>query len=166
MNLFSRASRPFAFFISLALLAAPSGAQDVAPPAVPAPQAVQAEGVVPWLYEGSNIPVDREWLFGDMENGLRYAVRSNGVPPDQVSIRIRIDAGSLHEREGEQGFAHLLEHLLFRESKYLGFAESIPRWQQMGATFGSDTNAETSPTHTVYKSVSYTHLTLPTNREV
>ena len=151
MNLFSRASRPFAFFISLALLAAPSGAQDVAPPAVPAPQAVQAEGVVPWLYEGSNIPVDREWLFGDMENGLRYAVRSNGVPPDQVSIRIRIDAGSLHERDGEQGFAHLLEHLLFRESKYLGFAEAIPRWQQMGATFGSDTNAETSPTHTVYK---------------
>ena len=115
------------------------------------PQFSQAESEVPWLYEGSNIPVDREWLFGEVDNGLRYAVRENGVPPDQVSIRIRIDAGSLHERDGEQGFAHLLEHLLFRESKYLGFAEAIPTWQRLGATFGSDTNAETSPTHTVYK---------------
>ncbi len=126
-------------------------AQDVAASPVPAPQAAQGENEVPWLYQGSDVPVDREWLFGDMKNGLRYAVRSNGVPPDQVSIRIRIDAGSLHERDDEQGFAHLLEHLLFRESKYLGFAEAIPTWQRLGATFGSDTNAETSPTHTVYK---------------
>lgn len=86
-----------------------------------------------------------------MDNGLRYAVRDNGVPPGQVSIRIRIDAGSLHETDSEQGFAHLLEHLSFRESKYLGVSEAIPTWQRLGATFGSDTNAETSPTHTVYK---------------
>ena len=151
MTLISRAARPLAFLLPLTLLAAPIGAQDNASIDVPVPQAIQGEGEVPWLYEGSNIPVDREWLFGAMDNGLRYAVRSNGVPPEQVSIRIRIDAGSLHERDSEQGFAHLLEHLLFRESKYLGFAEAIPRWQEMGATFGSDTNAETSPTHTVYK---------------
>ncbi|WP_197470503.1 pitrilysin family protein, partial [Erythrobacter sp. HI0019] len=30
-------------------------------------------------------------------------------------------------------------------------AEAIPTWQRLGATFGSDTNAETSPTHTVFK---------------
>ncbi|MEC8714483.1 MAG: insulinase family protein, partial [Pseudomonadota bacterium] len=61
------------------------------------------------------------------------------------------DAGSLHEEDSELGYAHLLEHLLFRESRYLGPAEAIPTWQRLGATFGSDTNAETSPTHTVYK---------------
>jgi len=86
-----------------------------------------------------------------MKNGLRYAVRGNGVPPQQVSIRVRIDAGSLHEKDAEQGFAHLLEHLLFRESKYLKQAEAIAAWQRLGATFGSDANAETSPTHTAYK---------------
>jgi len=115
------------------------------------PQSLQSGDEVPWLYRGSDIPIDREWQFGELDNGLRYAVRRNGVPPGQVSIRIRVDAGSLHERDGEQGYAHLLEHLLFRESKYLGPGEAIPTWQNMGATFGSDTNAETTPTHTVYK---------------
>ncbi len=118
---------------------------------IPEPRALQEGEETPWLYEGSNVPVDRKWLFGEMENGVRYAVRRNGVPPGQVSIRVRIDAGSLHEREFEQGYAHLLEHLLFRESKYLGQAEAIAAWQRLGATFGSDANAETSPTHTAYK---------------
>lgn len=115
------------------------------------PKSLQTGDETPWLYRGSDIPVDREWNFGELDNGLRYAVRHNGVPPGQVSIRIRVDAGSLHERDGEQGYAHLLEHLLFRESKYLGPGAAIPTWQRLGATFGSDTNAETTPTQTVYK---------------
>ena len=106
---------------------------------------------VPWLYRNSDVPQDREWVFGELANGLRYAVRRNGVPPGQVSIRIRVDAGALHEEDHEQGYAHLIEHLLFRQSKYLGNGEAIPTWQRMGASFGNDTNAETSQTHTVYK---------------
>ena len=39
-------------------------------------------------------------LFGEMPNGLRYAVRSNGVPPDQVSIRVRIGSGPNAENNG------------------------------------------------------------------
>ncbi|MEO5598848.1 MAG: insulinase family protein, partial [Novosphingobium sp.] len=105
----------------------------------------------PWLYRGSDVPQDKEWIFGELPNGLRYAVRKNGVPPGQVSVRVRIDAGSLNEREDERGFAHLIEHLVFRQSKYLGEAQAIPTWQRLGATFGSDTNAETTPTATTYK---------------
>ena len=127
---------------------APSPAQPIA---VPAPRALQTDGAVPWLYRGSDIPVDDQWLFGEMKNGLRYAVRRNGVPPRQVSIRVRVDAGSLHEQDPEQGFAHLLEHLLFRQSKYIAPGQAIATWQRLGATFGSDANAETSATHTVYK---------------
>ncbi|MEE1877234.1 M16 family metallopeptidase [Altererythrobacter litoralis] len=144
----------FALLVSPLAAPLPLAAQE-APVAVPAPQAppasLQSGDEVPWLYQGSDIPVDREWLFGEMKNGLRYAVRENGVPPGQVSIRIRIDAGSLHETDKEQGYAHLLEHMLFRESKYLGSGEAIPTWQRLGATLGHDTNAETTPTHTVYK---------------
>ena len=105
----------------------------------------------PWLYENSDVPPDPDWTFGELGNGLRYAVRPNGVPPGQVSIRIRVDAGSLYERAGEEGFAHLLEHLLFRQSKYLADGTAIATWQRLGASFGSDTNAETSTTQTVYK---------------
>jgi len=164
MSLFMRAASalslivaPFALSsITLAQEAQTQAPMEIAPAsvaeeAIPAPQALQSEGETPWLYEGSDVPVDREWLFGKMDNGLRYAVRRNGVPPGQVSIRVRVDAGSLHERDFEQGYAHLLEHLLFRESKYLGQAKAIETWQRLGATFGSDANAETSPTHTAYK---------------
>ncbi|NCP20037.1 MAG: insulinase family protein [Erythrobacter sp.] len=121
------------------------------PTALERPASLQAADETPWLYENSNIPVDREWNFGVLDNGLRYATRSNGVPPDQVSIRIRIDAGSMHEQESERGYAHLLEHLLFRQSRYLGVGEAIPAWQRLGATFGNDTNAMTTPTQTVYQ---------------
>lgn len=104
-----------------------------------------------WLYRGSDIPPDREWVFGELKNGLRYAVRRNGVPPRQVSIRIAVDAGSLNEGESERGYAHFIEHLTFRGSKYLADGEAKRFWQRMGATFGSDTNATTSPTQTIYK---------------
>ena len=162
MTTHSRAVRCLALLAPIALLSPPIAAQQAVPD-VPcsyaeegctreaAPKFLTAEGETPWLYENSDIPRDEAWLFGEMDNGLRYAVRRNGVPPDQVSIRVRIDAGSLHEEDSELGYAHLLEHLLFRESKYLGVSEAIPTWQRLGATFGSDTNAETSPTHTVYK---------------
>lgn len=106
---------------------------------------------LPWLYQNSDIPVDPAWTFGELKNGVRYAVRKNGVPPGQVTIRIRVDAGSLMETESERGFAHLLEHLTFRGSKYVPDGEAIRIWQRFGITFGSDSNAETTPTHTVYK---------------
>ena len=136
----------------------PTSAQQAAPVLAPAPAADDAlppqryaKPNDPWLFRGTDIPVDKDWLFGEMPNGVRYAVRHNGVPPGQVSIRIRIDAGSLYEKPSEQGFAHLIEHLTFRESKYLGNAQAIPTWQRLGASFGTDTNAQTTPTQTVYQ---------------
>lgn len=149
MTLLPRAVRRLALLLPLALLSPSATAQQALPAG--APESLQTGDEVPWIYRGSDVPRDKEWLFGEMDNGLRYAVRKNGVPPRQVSIRIRIDAGSLHEQDDERGFAHLMEHLSFRESKYLGPAMAIPTWQRLGATFGSDTNAETTPTHTVYK---------------
>jgi len=104
----------------------------------------------PWLYRGSDVPHDAEWKFGQLPNGLRWAVRANSVPPGQVSIRVRMDVGSMYERAGEAGYAHLIEHLVFRQSKYLGQSQAIPTWQRLGATFGSDTNASTTPTQTVF----------------
>lgn len=160
MTVNSRAIWRFAFVFPFTLLVPQSlAAQDAAAAAntqvavnpLPRPESLQAEGETPWIYENSDVPRDEEWLFGKLDNGIRYGVRHNGVPPGQVSIRVRIDAGSLYENDDELGYAHLLEHLLFRESKYLGQSEAIYAWQRLGATFGSDTNAETSPTHTVYK---------------
>ncbi len=112
---------------------------------------VPTERPAPWLYKGSDIPPDPNWLFGTLSNGVRYAVRRSGVPPQQVSVRVDIEAGSLNERDEERGFAHFMEHLSFRGSRYIADGEAIKTWQRLGATFGSDTNANTSQTQTVYK---------------
>ena len=135
------------FLIALAL-SAPAVAQRKVPVVA---AKVPAAAPVPWLYRGSDIPVDAAWTFGELANGVKYAVRRNGVPPRQVSIRVAIDAGSLMEQPGEGGFAHFNEHLSFRGSKFVADEEAKRVWQRLGATFGSDTNAATTPTQTIYK---------------
>ncbi|MCB2067886.1 MAG: insulinase family protein [Erythrobacter sp.] len=147
-------SRLAGVFIPLALLLpAPVLAQSActihAQPGADAPR--YAEPDDPWIYRGTDIPVDDQWLFGELPNGVRYAVRNNGVPPCQMSLRIAIDAGSINENDSERGWAHLIEHLVFRESRYFGNGEAIPYFQRLGAALGYDTNATTSPTQTVYK---------------
>ena len=141
-------------FLSLALgLGAPIAAQvapTVATPAVGLPSLAGVDRSA-WLYKGSDIQQDPAWRFGTLANGLRYAVRRNGVPPGQVSVRVRIDAGSLAETEGQRGYAHFIEHLSFRGSAYVPDGEAKRVWQRFGATFGSDTNAQTSPIATTYK---------------
>jgi zinc protease len=116
-----------------------------------------AAGDADWLYRGSDIPRDQAWTFGTLPNGVRYAVRRNAVPQGQVSVRVRIAAGSFHEQENERGWAHFVEHMAFRGTKAFGDGEGRRIWQQMGASFGSDSNASTSPTQTVYQ------LDLPKN---
>lgn len=135
--------------IAAPLLAQDHGAAGIAP-VQQDPQSLQ-RGEDNWFYEGSDLEQEREWLFGELSNGLRYAVRRNYVPQGQVAFRALVDSGSLYEAEAEQGYAHLLEHLLFRESEYLGPNEAFSRWQAMGAQIGIDANATTSPTQTVYQ---------------
>lgn len=134
----------------LSLAPQASGQNAASPATVPAPGSTIASRDA-WLYKGSDIAPDPAWRFGTLTNGLRYAVRKNGVPPGQVSVRIRIDAGSLMETDSERGYAHLIEHLSIRGSKYVPDGETKRIWQRFGATFGSDTNAQTTPTQTVYR---------------
>lgn len=142
-----------ALLLLSALGLAVSATAQVAPPTTPGPARAQAIQTAddPWLYKGSDIIQDTAWRFGRLPNGVRYAVRRNGVPPGQVAVRVRIDAGSLMETDSERGFAHLLEHLSFRGSVHVPDGDSKRIWQRLGVTFGSDSNAQTTFTHTVYK---------------
>lgn len=147
-------SRRFtALFLGAALLFPSLGAAQQARRPAPAATTAPAEAVdhSAWLYAGSDIPHDIGWRFGTLRNGLRFAVRRNGVPPGQVSIRLRVDAGSMMEQSEQGGWAHLIEHLSFRESRYLGSGEARRQWQRLGVSFGSDTNASTGQTATTYQ---------------
>ncbi|HEX7819470.1 MAG TPA: insulinase family protein [Sphingobium sp.] len=148
--------RTAASLLIIALLTAqPVGARSGAAlndklPKVAQAAAPAANAPRPWLYENSDVPIDPAWRFGTLSNGLRYAIRKNGVPPGQVSIRVRVDAGSLMEKPDERGFAHFIEHLTFRGSRDVPDGEAKRIWQRLGATFGSDSNAQTTPTGTTY----------------
>ncbi|MEJ8630470.1 pitrilysin family protein [Sphingomonas sp. I4] len=133
------------FWVLAASLAAPVTAQTTAPtatsPAVPA---------LLWQGAGSDMPSDPAWRTGILPNGLRYAVRQAKRPPGSISVRVRIDAGALMENDEQQGWTHLLEHMVFRGTKDFADGEGVKIWQRLGASFGTDTNAFTSLTSTTY----------------
>ena len=134
MNFFTRfASAIFA----LALLAVPVVAKDVAP-------------VTPWPQLTSDLAADPAVRFGTLPNGMRYAIRKNNSPKGAVSVRLRMEVGSLMERDREQGIAHMLEHMAFRGSQHVADGDVVRKLQSLGLTFGADTNAFTQATQTVY----------------
>lgn len=105
---------------------------------------------VPWPQVGSDLPADASVRFGTLPNGMRYAIKRNVTPVGGVSLRLRIDAGSLMEHDNEQGLAHVLEHMGFRGSAHVADGDTVKKLQSLGLTFGADTNAFTYPTQTAY----------------
>jgi zinc protease len=106
--------------------------------------------VASWPQTASDLPVEQGIRFGTLPNGMRYAVMHNATPAGQVAIRFRIGAGSLQERDDQQGLAHFLEHMAFKGSTHVPEGEMIRTLQRLGLAFGADTNASTSYGETVY----------------
>lgn len=126
-----------------------TGAQAAA--AAPQTAAAPIAPATSWEHAGSDIPADPVWVTGTLPNGLNYAVRKNRIPVGRIAIRLRIGVGGLMETPEQQGWSHLLEHMLFRGTKDYPDGEAIKIWQRLGASFGKDTNASTSPTATTLK---------------
>ncbi|WP_411905755.1 M16 family metallopeptidase [Rhizobium mayense] len=106
--------------------------------------------VASWPQAASDLPVEQGIRFGTLPNGMRYAVMHNATPAGQVAIRFRIGAGSLQERDDQQGLAHFLEHMAFKGSTHVPEGEMVRTLQRLGLAFGADTNASTSYGETVY----------------
>lgn len=130
--------------------------------AVPSPLAASEDSApdpVPLAHEGSDIPADPAVTWGLLPNGMRYAILPNAEPPERVSLRLYVDAGSLMERDDQQGLAHFLEHMAFNGTENFPAGEMVEYFQRLGMGFGNHTNAHTSFHETVYK------LELPDNTE-
>src|SRR3546814_16017845 len=112
------------------------------------PGSTRTDTLFPYTTLFRSIPRDTAWQFGVLPNGVRYAVRNNGVPPGQVSIRVRMDVGSMFETDEERGYAHLLEHLTFRGSEHIPDGEATRIWPRFGVPFGRHSTAQTTPTPT------------------
>lgn len=88
-----------------------------------------------------------------LKNGLTVYLIPNKRAP-LTSIYHWVQAGSLHEKPGVTGIAHLFEHMMFRplNKGELGFFETIRE-------YGGEGNANTRYTSTVYTtSVPHEHL--------
>lgn len=106
---------------------------------------------IPLPHETSDIPHDKAVTWGLLENGLRYAILPNEEPPNRVSMRLFVDAGSLMEADNQQGLAHFLEHMAFNGTTNFPAGEMVEYFQRLGMGFGNHTNAHTSFNETVYK---------------
>ena len=100
---------------------------------------------------------DPSVLWGELPNGVRYAIIPGQTPPGKVSLRLMIKSGSLMESEQQRGLAHFLEHMAFKGSTNLAPGEFVAFLQRAGLAFGADTNARTGFDNTVYQ------LDLPRN---
>jgi zinc protease len=96
------------------------------------------------------LTADPAFRTGILPNGMRYAIRRNATPPGEAALRLRIDAGSLHEEEDQRGLAHFLEHMVLNGTKNVPEGEFVRRLERFGLKFGPDTNASTSFDETVF----------------
>lgn len=101
------------------------------------------------LYAGR--PADSAVRFGQLGNGLRYAIQRNDTPKAAVSMRMLVGSGSLSERDEERGLAHYIEHMAFRGSANIADGDVVRMLERQGLQFGADTNAFTSFDKTVYQ---------------
>ena len=139
--------KAFSLIIGLAIFfvgAAPSTAALSGAPA-------GAERTPPWNAETSDLEPDASIVYGRLPNGLRYAIRPNQRPQNQVLVRMTIDFGSAAEAEDEQGLAHFIEHMAFNGSTNVPEGEMVKMLERLGLSFGADTNASTGYTQTQYK---------------
>ena len=106
---------------------------------------------VPFAHMASDLPVDEAIIYGELPNGLRYAVRKNDTPTKTATLLMRVDTGSINETEETRGLAHFLEHMAFNGSENIPEGEMTKRLERFGLAFGADTNASTGFDETTYQ---------------
>jgi len=103
-----------------------------------------------WPSDQSQLTPDQSLIRGKLINGFRYVIKKNKEPENRVAIYLDVQAGSLHEKDNQQGVAHFLEHMLFNGSENFPPGSLVDYFQSLGMSFGGDTNAHTTYNETVY----------------
>ena len=107
--------------------------------------------LVPLMAPAQQLSRDPKLRVGQLENGLTYYIYPNETPKGEAVYRLFVKAGSVNERDDQQGLAHFLEHLAFNGTKHFPGDGIVRFLESKGAKFGKDLNAHTSFNETVYK---------------
>lgn len=119
--------------------------------------AALVSAATPWPHEDGDVPPDSVIRWGRLDNGLRYAVRKNTEPAGRVYLILQVAVGSIHERDDQRGYAHFVEHMLFRGTQKYPANTIVGFLQHEGLAMGADTSAFTNHRSTFY------NLDLPQN---
>lgn len=111
----------------------------------------------PWPHELSRLKPDPSVVWGELENGFRYAIKPHGSSSGRVSMRFVVSVGSLDEEEEERGLSHFVEHMAFAGTRNYAKGDLGRFFQKLGMDYGGDVTAFTYHDRTVY------HLELPRN---
>ncbi len=97
------------------------------------------------------LPVDPGIVRGELENGFKYWVRSTNASGSNhtIELRLLVGVGSVDEEDRERGYAHLLEHVVFRAAESSTSLDTLIA--NAGLRWGADVNAYTFPDHTEYR---------------
>ena len=98
----------------------------------------------------AQVPLDKKIRYGKLDNGFTYYIRNNKKPENMIQFRLVSNAGSIMERDDQQGLAHFCEHMAFNGIKGYPGNAMIDKLQKHGVEFGRDINAYTSFDQTVY----------------
>ena len=88
-----------------------------------------------------------------LPNGLKVLLYPNKQAP-QIACRLFYTTGSVHERAGNSGIAHMLEHMLFKGTKKTGVTDTILDAKYLKAideTIAKAYSAKRSGDSTTYK---------------
>ena len=69
-----------------------------------------------WAFQASDVPVDPDFRFGQLQNGMRFAIRQNATPKGTALVRMEVAAGSLDEGDSETALELLDKSLALRKS--------------------------------------------------
>lgn len=97
------------------------------------------------------VPTDPAIRSGVLSNGLHFVILRHAAQRHEVSLRLRIAAGSLQEPGDQNGVAHLLEHMAFRGSTHVAQSEIWRTLARLGVAFGADSNAFTVANQTYFE---------------
>ena len=96
------------------------------------------------------VPMDPSVRTGVLENGLTYYIKVNKKPANRAEFFLVNNVGAMQETPGQNGLAHLTEHMCFNGTKNFHKKDIIHYLQSIGMKFGPEINAYTVYDQTVY----------------
>ena len=95
-------------------------------------------------YQNNQLSLDSLVHYGKLDNGFTYYIRKNHTEKNQVEMYLVTKAGMFHEENDQLGYAHLMEHLVFKETTH------FPKVKEYFRKVGRKAHAGTRYTYTYY----------------